>query len=106
MITLTPFQLPLARLTRVKRRVVLELADRPSEARAEVRYLGHRRNARRLSVLRTVSGIFTSLTLPSSGVVEVSVRYTDPYDAERASPWTTLKVPTDAMHPRRNRHHT
>ena len=43
--------------------------------------------------LRTLRGVFTSLTLPASGVVEVSVRYTDPYDVERASPWTTLRLP-------------
>ena len=72
---------------------MLVLTGRPSEAQAQVRYLGHRRRSRRLSVLRTLDGAFTSLTLPTSGVVEVSVRYTDPYDVERASPWTTLKRP-------------
>ena len=92
--TLTrPFGRPQARLRRVRHRLVLVLNGRPSEARVQVRYLGHRGRSRRLSVLRTLRGVFTSLTLPGSGVVEVSVRYTDPYDVERASPWTTLRIP-------------
>ena len=93
MMMITPFPRPRARLKRVKGRLVLLLASRPSGARTEVRYLGHRRRSRRLSVLRTLRGAFTSVTMPSSGVVEVSVRYTDPYDLERASPWATLKLP-------------
>lgn len=92
--TLTqPFGRPRARLRRVKHRLVLALSGRPSEAQVQVRYLGHRGRSRRLRVLRTLHGVFTSLTLPTSGVVEVSVRYTDPYDVERASPWTTLRLP-------------
>ena len=63
------------------------------KTRAGVRYLGHRGHSRRLSILRTLHGAFTNLTLPTSGVAEVSVRYIDPYDAERASPWTTLRLP-------------
>ena len=95
--TLTqPFGRPQARLRRVKHRLVLALAGRPSEAQVQVRYLGHKGRSRQLRVLRTLHGVFTSLTLPSSGVVEVSVRYTDPYDVERASPWTTLRLPTSA----------
>ncbi|HTU79147.1 MAG TPA: S8 family serine peptidase [Solirubrobacteraceae bacterium] len=91
-----PFGRPRARLRRVKHRFVLALSGRPSEAQVQVRYLGHRGRSRRLRVLRTLHGVFTSLTLPSSGVVEVSVRYTDPYDVERASPWTTLRLPASA----------
>ena len=88
-----PFGRPQARLRRVRHRLVLALSGRPSESQVQVRYLGHRGRSRRLSVLRTLRGVFTSLTLPASGVVEVSVRYTDPYDVERASPWTTLRLP-------------
>ena len=88
-----PFGRPQARLKRVRHRLVLALSGRPSEAQVQVRYLGRRGRSRRLSVLRTLHGAFTSLTLPTSGVVEVSVRYTDPYDVERASPWTTLRIP-------------
>ena len=88
-----PFGRPQARLKRVKHRLVLALTGRPSEAQVQVRYLGHAGRSRRLRVLRTLHGAFTSLTLPTSGVVEVSVRYTDPYDVERASPWTTLRLP-------------
>jgi hypothetical protein len=92
--TLTqPFGRPRARLRRVKHRLVLALSGRPSEAQVQVRYLGHRGRSRQLRVLRTLHGVFTSLTLPTSGAVEVSVRYTDPYDVERASPWTTLRLP-------------
>ena len=86
-----PFLRPDARLERIKRRIVLLLAGRPGEAQAQVRYLGHRGRSHRLVVLRTLLGEFTSLALPaSSGVLDVSVRYIDPYDVERAGPWTTL----------------
>jgi hypothetical protein len=103
--TLThPFGLPHARLKRFRHRLVLAISGRPGEAQVEVRYLGHQRRSRRLRVLRTLHGVFTSLTLPTSGVVEVSVRYTDPYDVERASPWTTLRLPTSASTAARMRH--
>jgi hypothetical protein len=72
------------------------LAGRPSEAQDQVRYLGHRGRSRRLSILRTLHDAFTNLTLPASGVIEVSVRYIDPYDLQRASQWTTLKLPPTA----------
>lgn len=88
-----PFARPSARLRRVRHRLVLSLTGRPKEAEAQVRYLGYRRRSRRLSILRTLHGSFTNLTLPASGVAEISVRYTDPYDVERASPWTTLHLP-------------
>jgi len=98
MVTITRFHRPQPRLKRVKGRLVLVLASRPNEAHIEVRYLGHRRHSPHLSVLRTLRGTFTNLTMPSSGVIEVSVRYTDPYDLERASPWVTLKVPKMSTH--------
>jgi hypothetical protein len=102
--TLTrPFRRPQARLKRVKHRLVLALSGRPSEAQVQVRYLGRRGRSRRLRVLRTLQGAFTSLSLPTSGVVEVSVRYTDPYDVERASPWTTLRLPASASTARKAR---
>jgi Subtilase family len=88
------FQRPRARLRRLKGRLMLVLSGRPGEAQAQVRYLGHRAHSRRLSVLRTLQGAFSDLTLPASGVIEVSVRYTDLYDVQRASPWTTLRLPT------------
>jgi hypothetical protein len=102
--TLTqPFGRPQARLRRVKHRLVLALSGRPGEAQVQVRYLGHRGRSRQLRVLRTLHGAFTNLTLPTSGVVEVSVRYTDPYDVERASPWTTLRLPASASTARKAR---
>jgi hypothetical protein len=90
------FARPRVRLKRVKHRLVLALSGRPGEAQVQVRYLGHRGRSHQLRVLRTLHGVFASLTLPTSGVVEVSVRYTDPYDVNRASPWTTLRLPASA----------
>jgi len=91
-----PFARPRVRLKRLRHRLVLALLGRPGEAQVQVRYLGHRGRSRQLRVLRTLHGVFASLTLPTSGVVEVSVRYTDPYDVERASQWTTLRLPASA----------
>jgi hypothetical protein len=93
---IAPFPRPRARLKRLKGRFVLLLSGRPGEAQAQVRYLGHRGRSRRLSILRTVHGAFTSITLPASRVIEISVRYTDPYDIHRTSPWTTLKLQPSA----------
>jgi hypothetical protein len=87
-----PFARPEAHLKRIKHRLVLSLTGRPHEAEVQVRYLAPRRHSRQLRVLRTLHGAFTNLTLPTSGVAEVSVRYTDPYDIERTSPWTTLRL--------------
>lgn len=102
--TLTrPFARPQARLRRIKHRLVLALTGRPKEAEAQVRYLGHRGHSRRLRILRTLHGAFTNLTLPTSGVAEVSVRYIDPYDVERASPWMTLRLPASGSTARKAR---
>jgi hypothetical protein len=89
---IAPFQRPHARLKRVKGHIVLILTAHPSGAQAQVRYLGHRGHSRHLSLLRTINAVPNTITIPSAGVAEVSVRYTDPYDVERASPWVTLKV--------------
>jgi hypothetical protein len=102
--TLThPFARPQARLKRVKHRLVLALSGRPGEAQVQVRYLGHRGRSHQLRVLRALHGVFASLTLPTSGVLEVSVRYTDPYDVQRASPWTTLRIPAPSSTARKAR---
>lgn len=98
-----PFARPQARLRRVKHRLVLMLTGRPKEAETQVRYLGRRGHSHRLSILRTLHGAFTNLTLPTSGIAEVSVRYIDPYDVERASPWTTLRLPAAASTARKAR---
>lgn len=87
------FARPKARLRRLKHRLVLALTGRPQEAVVQVCYLGRRGQAHRLRVVRTFRGVFADLTLPVSGVAELSVRYIDPYDIERASPWLTLPVP-------------
>lgn len=98
-----PFARPQARLRRVKHRLVLMLTGRPKEAEAQVRYLGHHGHSRRLRILRTLRGAFANLTLPTSGVAEVSVRYVDPYDVERASPWITLRLPASGSTARKAR---
>lgn len=103
MLLTQPFARPSARLRRIKHRLVLVLTGRPREAEAQVRYLGHRGHSRRLSILRTLHGVLTNLTLPTSGVAEVSVRYIDPYDVERASPWTTLRLPASGSTARKAR---
>jgi hypothetical protein len=94
MTVIAPFQRPRAQFKRLKGRLLLVLNTRPREARIQVRYLGHHGHSHRLMLLRTLTGDFTSLTLPMSGVAEISVRYTDPYDLERSSPWTNLPLPT------------
>lgn len=87
------FARPRARLVRARRRVLLVLSGRPTEALAQVRLIGRQRRSRRLRVLRTVRGSFTKLAVPAVSVSEVSLRYVDAYDAERASPWITLRMP-------------
>jgi hypothetical protein len=87
------FPKPRARLTRAGRRYVLRLQGRPGEAQAQVRLLGHHRRSRRLSVLRTLTGSFNRLTLPASGVLELRVCYVDPFDVQRDSAWTMLRLP-------------
>jgi hypothetical protein len=89
---IAPFARPRARLERVKGRTVLILTGRPSGAQAQVRYLGHRGRSRHLSVLRTITTALNATTVAAAGVAEVSVRYTDPYDVARASPWVNLRV--------------
>jgi hypothetical protein len=102
--TLTrPFPRPQARLRRVKHRLVLALVGRPQEAEVQARYLGHRGHSRQLRVLRTLHGAFTNLTLPTSGISEVSVRYVDPFDVGRSSPWTTLRLPASPSTARKAR---
>lgn len=86
------FQRPRARLQPVKDGSILVLAGRPSEAYIEARYLGHRHDARGLSVLSVLDGTFNTLHVPAS-VAVAWVRYTDPYDAQRDSQWVTLPVP-------------
>jgi hypothetical protein len=104
MTLIAPFLRPRARLKRVHGRLVLVLSGRPNEAEVQVRYLGHRGHSRHLSILRTLSGVFNSLAMPSSGVAEVSVRYIDPYDLERTGPWTTLKVSSASSRTAKTRH--
>jgi hypothetical protein len=84
---------PRAQLKRRAGRLLLVLDGRPSGVLAQVRLLGHHGRSRRLAVLRTLTGPFTTLTIPTAGTLEVAARYTDPYDITRASPWTTLQIP-------------
>jgi hypothetical protein len=89
MTLIAAFQRPRARLKPTEDGTILSVAGRPSEARTEARYFGHRHSTQRLRLLRVLTGVFSSVHVPRS-VAEVAVRYTDPYDAQRDSPWTTL----------------
>jgi hypothetical protein len=86
------FPQPHARLHHTKHGNVLQLTGRPSEARTEVRYLGYPQHSRHLRLLKTLTGVFTNLTIPHT-VQTIQVRYTDPYDIARTSQWITLKIP-------------
>jgi hypothetical protein len=99
-----PFARPRARLRRAKHRLVLTLTGRPPEASVEVRYLPGRGHPRRWRPLRTLTGDFTTLALPTAGVTAVSLRYIDPYDFARASPWSTLRLPATIDAARKARH--
>lgn len=95
---------PRARYKRVKKRLIVVIEDKPQGAQVQVRYLGHRMHLRRLSVLRTIRGTFSQLTLPRSGLSELKLRFVDRYDVERVSPWTTLKLPV--MTPAKTKAHS
>ncbi len=99
-----PFSRPRARLKRVKGRTTLILTGRPREAQAQVRYMGRQGRSQHLRVLRTIDGALNTITIPSAGVIEVLVRYTDPYDIERTSPWVILQVPRMSSKTARTRH--
>jgi Subtilase family len=82
---------PRVRFERLRGRVTLVFSGQPRGARAQVHFLGRRGRSRPLSVVRTLSGAFSMLRIPVR-VLAVSVRYTDPYEIERDSAWTTLRV--------------
>jgi hypothetical protein len=85
--------------TRHKRERV-DIAGRPAEAVIELRYLTRKAHHQRLSIKRTLRGTFTTLT-PPPVVLEIQLRYTDPYDIQRDSPWQTLALhETRRTHPR------
>jgi Subtilase family len=87
-----PFPRPRALLRWIRGHSVLVLTERPNGAQAQVRYLGRRGRARHLTVLGTINAARNTTTIPATGVAEVSVRYSDPYDIQRASGWVTLRV--------------
>jgi hypothetical protein len=95
-----PFTAPHARLARHNGHLQLLIPSRPADARVEVRYLARKGHGHQLRVIQTITGSFGVLTLPASGVLELTVRYTDPYDIQRSSPWITLKLPQPTAHRR------
>lgn len=107
------FPKPHAHLRHRDRRELLLLSGPPSEAQAEVRYLGRRHLGRHhhrqhVRLLRTKRGTFRRLRLPARRLVKIRVRYIDPYDMERDGPWLTLRLPQDDRHRphhRRGAHH-
>ncbi|MHB8241071.1 MAG: S8 family peptidase [Solirubrobacteraceae bacterium] len=82
---------PMGHLLRRKKHLLLVLANGPREAHTEVCLLGYRGHSRKLKVLRTIDFRATTLEVLASGVRELRVRYTDPYDIQRSSTWTTLR---------------
>ena len=94
MTPITVFQRPRARLRLTEGGIVLNVTGRPREARTEARYYGHRHSMRGVHTLRVLNGTFSSLRVPRS-VTQIKIRYTDPYDVQRDSSWTTLSVPPE-----------
>jgi len=90
------FSAPRAHLTRHKGHLVVVLESPPSEASTEVRCLGYRKHSHKLTVLRRTTTGARTLRLAATGVRELALRYTDPYDIQRSSPWTALRLPSQA----------
>jgi hypothetical protein len=84
---------PDAELRRRKGRLVLILAGRPLGISAQVRLLGHEQRSGRRTVLQTLTRPLTTLMVRRTGTFEVAVRYIDPYDLTRTSPWTRIMLP-------------
>jgi hypothetical protein len=94
-----PLGRPHAKLTRRDGHLLLTLQAPPAGIHVQVRLLGYKQRPKHLTVLRTLTSSSTTLTL-TTATVQVALRYIDPYDITRASPWTTLKAPR-AGEPRR-----
>ena len=82
--------LPRARLTRDGTRLLLTFTGRPSGARTQAGAMGSYPRSHRPRLLRSITSAQTTLTIPSTGVLAILVRYIDPYDIKRDSPWITL----------------
>jgi hypothetical protein len=93
------FPAPVVRLIWRKKRLVLAVVDRPRQAVVEVRYLARRQRGGGLRILRSVTGTFTTVAVLTINLTEIVVRYIDPYDIQRSSPWATLRPSA-----RRSRH--
>lgn len=96
---LQAFPEPHARLRRTRSHDRLLLTGRPSEAQAQVRYLGRRGHSRQMRILRILTGSFQQLQLPA-GVIEIQARNVDPFDLQRDSAWLTLHIPEDHAQPK------
>jgi hypothetical protein len=92
---------PRAKLARHDGHLELLLEDRPSGTRVQARLLGYRRGSRRPVVLRTLSGCRSTIAV-GQGTIEIAVRYTDPQDIDRSSPWVTIHT-TYRASPKRGR---
>jgi hypothetical protein len=93
---------PRAKLVRHGEHLELVLQGQPARTRVQVRLLGYRRDDRRqLVLLRTLSGSMTTIGV-MRGTIEIAVRYTDPYDIDRSSPWVTIHT-TNPTSPSKDR---
>lgn len=63
-----------------------------------MRVLGRYPRSHHQRVLRIITSPQSTLTTPSTGVIALTVRYIDPYDIKRDSPWITLRPPAPAKH--------
>jgi hypothetical protein len=86
-----PLPAPRATLAHAGRRLRLTLTARPVGAREEIR-LFHRRPGARQRTLQTITSALSTLDF-SATVLRIELRYIDPYDTARDSPWIALRPP-------------
>ncbi len=89
---------PQGRLQRAGKRLLLTLTRPPGGTRVQICLLGHPRHSRRLALLGALSSTLARITIPDPGISELKVRYTDPHDTARNSPWTSLRPPPPPRH--------
>lgn len=89
-----PLPAPRVKVEHRHTNLVLILKGHPNGARTQVRMLGHPDPTGRLHVLLRfmARASQTVLQLPAISAREIKLRYIDPYDTTRTSPWTTITV--------------
>jgi hypothetical protein len=96
------FPRPKAGIAKSRGHLSLLITRPPIEGETEVRYLTRHAHSTKLYVLRRITGAFTTVRIPTTGIREITVRYIDPYDTSRESAPKILTPPTrKPKHPRR-----